>query len=125
VRVACGDWTRVLGDSVTWHNGTTGVFLDPPYNDGDADYAAGGRGVAADVAAWARDNGEDKRLRIALCGYEGDYYMPTSWRVYRWKARGGFSSQRTGTPNGNPHRERIWLSPHCMSPHVNGELFSL
>ena len=33
VRVACGDWTRVLGPSVTWRHGTTAVFLDPPYGD--------------------------------------------------------------------------------------------
>ena len=31
VRVACGDWKRVLGDSVTVKHGVTGVFLDPPY----------------------------------------------------------------------------------------------
>lgn len=30
-RVACGDWTRVLGGSVTVCDGVTGVFLDPPY----------------------------------------------------------------------------------------------
>jgi site-specific DNA-adenine methylase len=32
VRVACGEWDRVLGDSVTFKHGTTGVFLDPPYS---------------------------------------------------------------------------------------------
>ena len=114
VRVCCGDWTRCLGDSVTWRHGTTAVFLDPPYDDGAIDYAAGGRGVAADVAQWCRENGEDKRLRIALCGYEGDHEMPASWAVHAWKAHGGFGSQRSGDPNGNPHRERVWFSPGCL-----------
>lgn len=114
VRVACGDWSRVMGDSVTWRHGTTGIFLDPPYNDGEIDYSAGGRGVSAEVAAWCREHGDDHRLRIALCGFEGDHDLP-GWSVHRWKAHGGFSGQRRGDPNGNPHRERIWFSPGCLS----------
>ncbi len=123
VRVACGDWTRVLGDSVTWRHGTTGIFLDPPYDDGDITYAVDGRGIGADVAAWCRENGKDSRLRIALCGYDGDHDLP-GWTVHRWKAHGGFGSQRSGDPNGNPHRERIWFSPHCLSTHADGDLFA-
>ena len=114
VRVACGDWKRVLGDSCTWRHGTTGIFLDPPYDDGAIDYAVGGRGISADVRAWAIEHGDDTRLRIALCGYEGEHDMPSTWRVHAWKAAGGFSSQRSGDPNGNPHRERIWFSPGCL-----------
>ncbi len=124
VRVACGDWSRVMGDSVTWRHGTTGIFLDPPYDDGDIDYSAGGRGVAAEVAEWCRVNGDDARLRIALCGYEGDHAMPETWRVHAWKAHGGFSGQRSGDPNGNPHRERIWFSPHCLDKTNSGPLFA-
>jgi hypothetical protein len=44
VRVAVGDWQRVLTDSVTVRHGLTGVFLDPPYTKGAMDYAAGGVG---------------------------------------------------------------------------------
>lgn len=113
VRVACGDWMRVLGDSVTWHHGVTGVFLDPPYADGDVSYSAGGRGIGADVAQWARENGDRPQLRIALCGYEGEHDMPPSWRVIAWKAHGGYASQ-SDEPNENSKRERIWLSPHCL-----------
>jgi DNA adenine methylase len=123
VRVACGDWSRVLGDSVTWRHGTTGVFLDPPYDDGEIDYAAGGRGIAAHVATWCRENGQDKRLRIALCGYDGDHDLP-GWRVHVWKAHGGFSSQRSGDPNGNPHRERVWFSPGCLNGALADPLFA-
>mgnify|MGYP003600559401 CR=1 FL=1 len=37
VRVTCGDWQRVLKDSVTTRHGLTAVFLDPPYEKGDMD----------------------------------------------------------------------------------------
>jgi len=123
VRVACGDWSRVLGDSVTWRHGTTAIFLDPPYDDGAIDYAPGGRGVAADVAAWCRENGANPLLRIALCGYDGDHDLP-GWRVHAWKAKGGFGSQRTDKdkPNANARRERVWFSPACVD--VAGPLFA-
>ena len=113
VRVACGDWERVMGDSVTWRHGTTAIFLDPPYDDGAIDYSAGGRGISAEVAEWCREHGDDKRLRIALCGYEGDHAMPESWSVVAWKAHGGYGSQRESADNENATRERIWFSPGC------------
>ena len=32
VRICCGDWSRVVTESVTYkHLGITGIFLDPPY----------------------------------------------------------------------------------------------
>lgn len=112
VRVACGDWRRVLSGSVTTNQGTTAILLDPPYTDGAIDYATGSR-ISADVSAWAREHGDDKRLRIALCGYEGEHDLP-GWTVHAWKAAGGFSSQKKGGDNGNKHRERVWFSPHCL-----------
>jgi DNA adenine methylase len=114
VRVACGDWARVTGDSVTWRHGTTGVFLDPPYGEGDVDYAAdNGVTVWADVAAWAAANGTNPQLRIALCGYEGQP-APAEWTVRAWKAHGGYGSQGDGAARANARRERIWLSSHCL-----------
>ncbi|TAL28990.1 MAG: hypothetical protein EPN98_21345 [Phenylobacterium sp.] len=112
-----------MGDSVTWRHGTTGIFLDPPYDEGEIDYAAGGRGIASEVSAWCRENGADPRLRIALCGFEGDHDLP-GWRVHAWKAHGGYSSQRSGDPNGNPHRERIWFSPACLGGELSDPLFA-
>jgi len=112
VRVACGDWSRVCGDSVTWRHGVTAVLLDPPYDDGAVDYAAGGRGVAADVREWAIEAGARKDMRIALCGYEGDHDMP-GWAEHAWKANGGYASQGDGA-NENARRERVWFSPHCL-----------
>ncbi len=115
VRVSCGDWSRVLGDSVTWRHGMTAILLDPPYADGEMEYAAGSDGVAIACAAWARENGDNRQLRIALCGLEGEHDMP-GWSCVPWKARGGYGSQRADGSNDNRHRERIWFSPHCLNP---------
>jgi len=52
-------------------------------------------------------------LRIALCGYEGEHQMPDDWGRVKWKAPGGYSSQKK-KGNDNPYRERIWFSPHCL-----------
>ena len=120
VRVACGDWSRVLGDSVTWRHGVTGVLLDPPYDDGAVDYAAGGR-ISQEVSAWAREAGKRKDMRIALCGYDGDHEMP-GWSCHEWKAHGGYGSQRED--NENARRERIWFSPHCLAHERQTRLFA-
>jgi len=116
VRVACGSWERVLGDSVTWRHGLTGVLLDPPYAEGEQDYAAGGTGtsLSADVRAWAIEAGKHRLMRVALCGLEGEHDMPGDWECVPWKARGGYGSQRQEGENQNRKRERIWFSPHCL-----------
>ena len=119
VRVCCGDWSRVLGPSVTFKHGITGVFLDPPYSD-SADrqsdlYACDSLDVAHAVREWAIANGGNRDLRIALCGYEGEHQMPDSWQCVAWKARGGYSSQNAVT-NENPAKERIWFSQACLKP---------
>jgi len=116
VRVACGDWSRVCGDSVTWRHGLTGVFLDPPYAEGEQQYAAGGTGtkLSSEVREWAVDAGKRKDMRIVLAGLDGEHDMPSSWRCVPWKARGGYGSQREDGNNANRHRERLWLSPGCI-----------
>jgi site-specific DNA-adenine methylase len=125
VRVACGDWSRVCGDSVTWRHGLTGVLLDPPYAEGAQQYAAGGTGstLSADVRAWAIEAGKRADMRVVLCGLEGEHEMPASWRCVPWKARGGYGSQRTDGDNENRHRERLWLSPACLDPTKQPRLF--
>ena len=130
VRVCCGDWTRVLGPSVTIKHGVCGVFLDPPYDmrvvsspgsgrDGagpsDGLYSGGhDNDLSRAVRAWAIENGGNKLLRIALCGYEGEHDLPDDWECLHWKAHGGYGSQRGGAGNQNSARERIWFSPHCL-----------
>lgn len=117
VRVACGDWARVLGPSVLRAGGgISGVFLDPPYShalhDGDTYGAAD---IAHEVAAWAREHGTDPALRIALCGYEGEHDMP-GWTIVRWRTSGGYGNQGDGRGRENAKREVVWFSPHCLRP---------
>lgn len=115
VRVACGDWSRVCTDSVTWRHGITGVFADPPYAEGKQQYAAGGTGtnLSAEVRTWAIEAGKRRDMRIVFAGLEGEHDMPSTWRCVAWKARGGYGSQRADGDNVNRHRERLWMSPHC------------
>lgn len=119
VRVCCGDWERVLTPTCTSAIGVTGVLLDPPYAaeaDRAADlYGIEDYGVSHVVREWAIRNGDKPSLRIALCGYEGEHEMPSSWRCIPWKAQGGMGVQHKGTRgNENANRERIWFSPHCL-----------
>lgn len=114
VRVLCGDWSRAVKPVVTVGHGVTAVFLDPPYG---ADkiakglYARAGK-VTADVRAWCLEHGSDPSLRIALCGYEGEYDLP-GWTVAVGRATtgGGYGN---AAQNANHRRERIWFSPHCV-----------
>jgi site-specific DNA-adenine methylase len=115
VTIMCGDWSRVTGDVPTVCSGLTGMFLDPPYIDGcNTDvYDEHNKDVRADVRAYALVNGD--RMRIALCCYEGEHEMPTTWECYRWKAKGGYASQ--GSKNTeNCKRETIYFSPMCLNP---------
>ena len=116
VRVAVGDWQRVLTDSVTVRHGLTGVFLDPPYTKGAMDYAAGGVGgeLADKVRAWCAKNGNDKRLRIVLCGHAGEHdaLLQDGWHTRAWTARKGYA--RTDEAVENSASETLWCSPHCV-----------
>lgn len=121
VRVACGDWSRVVSGAITGASNKArnmgmspcAIFLDPPYIGEESVYAEG-VGVAAAVHKWAIENGDDPNLRIALCGYAGDFEMPPSWREHAWKAQGGYANRNGAEANENARRERIWFSPHCL-----------
>lgn len=114
VRVACGNWDRILGESVTVKHGITGVLLDPPYATANGMEYATDTDVAHEVAEWAFANGDNPDLRIALCGYAGEHAAPTGWTVTHWKARKGYQKAAAdGTHSG--HDERIWFSPHCLT----------
>jgi hypothetical protein len=130
VRVCCGDWTRVLGDTPLGLTSNispgfkTAVFLDAPYDHDVRDpylYAQDSRTVSAAVREWALAHGDDPRLRIALCGYEEEHTMPDTWECVPWKAASGYGN-RTG--NDNSAKERIWFSPHCLKPERDRELFT-
>ena len=116
--VMCGDWSRVLTPAVLSRDGVTGVFLDPPYSLDERDpglYAHDSDGVADLAHEWAIAHGNDPKLRIALCGYEGEHEMPDSWECLAWKAHGGMGNQNTaGRGSANSRRERVWFSPACQ-----------
>lgn len=124
VRVASGDWRRVVASESTLYPAgrgsdtyRTGVYLDPPYSEGAQQYAAGGTGtgLSADVRAWCVEHDADPRLRIVLSGYAGEHdaLEARGWRVVEWKTQGGYAG---GGPNQK--RERLWLSPHCVGARV-------
>jgi len=118
VRVCCGDWKRVTGPSVTTEHGLTGMFLDPPYRPVGRTaglYTSDGTDCLNDeVEAFCRERGDDPRMRIVLCGYEGEYDLP-GWRVEAWKAHGGYGARGNGMGKENAKRERLWISPHCLT----------
>ena len=119
VRVCCGDWKRVMGESVTVQHGITAVFLDPPYGAEDraALYRAESFTVAREVTEWCLENGGNPMLRIAICGYEGETHHAledAGWDVLAWKAGGGYGSQGGKQGRANAERERIWFSPACL-----------
>lgn len=125
VRVCCGDWTRVLGPSATVHIGVTGVFLDPPYLADFRDpslYGTESADVAHAVREWAIEHGNNPKMRIALCGYEGEHQMPKDWQCVAWKASGGYAAAAGNTENSA--KERIWFSPACERARAQRSLFA-
>lgn len=119
-RVTCGDWGRVVKDSVTTRHGITAVFLDPPYTRGAMDYTAKGTGgaLAEEVRAWCAASGDNKQLRIVLCGHAGEHdeLLPHHWTTRTWTARKGYAL--TDEAVANSASETVWCSPHCQ-PEIN------
>jgi hypothetical protein len=94
--------------------GITAVLLDPPYDTGrrSADlYSVDVAGLADQVREWAIANGDNPRLRIALCGLEAEHEMPEGWEAVGWKTGGGYGNQDGG--DGANRQETVWFSPHC------------
>jgi len=128
VRVCCGDFRRVVTHSALCDRlvgGRVGIVYDPPYSlvSGGMARTAGLYGeqdsteVAAACAEEARRQAvEHPTWRIVLCGYEGEHVMPSDWREVAWDPSAGkWGSGGYGRGNGNPQRERLWLSPACLS----------
>ena len=116
VRVTCGDWSRVCKDSVTTRHGLTALFLDPPYAKGTMDYGAGGMGlgIAENVRAWCKANGQNEKLRIVLCGHAGEHdeLLDHGWHIRKWAARKGYAL--SDEAKANTAGETLWCSPHCV-----------
>lgn len=110
VRIACGSWARILGTSVTTHQGLTGIFLDPPY-DGTEDVYSESAPVSAQVREWCAANGDNPMMRIVLAGRadEHDDLLSPGWSKHVWGGARGYS--KTTDRKG----EALWLSPNCQS----------
>lgn len=139
VRVCCGHWNRVCDSYTTLTRlGTTGVFLDPPYRKTLADGSANRAGhlyandkiqdvgnLCDEVEAWCLKWGQDKEIRIVLCGLEGEYPAldAAGWEKVPWKSNGGYGNNAEGG-NENSARERLWLNKACLPiKDEQGQLF--
>ena len=125
VRVACGDWRRVLTESVTTRHGMTAIFLDPPYTKGSMDYAikSTGGAVSNNVREWCVANGGNKIMRIVLCGHAGEHdgLLELGWHTRSWISGAGYAT--TDAAKENRLSETLWCSPHCMPERAIQEAF--
>ena len=133
VRILNGSWERATTSGVLQYlpvrqGGHCGVFLDPPYSDEVRQgglYAVDSGTVADDVRAWCEANGDNPRYRIVLAGYDTEHTAleARGWRAVEWFRdgflKGGMGNLGKGTQQ---HRERLWLSPHCLGAKVTPQM---
>ena len=109
IQVFWNDFEVVAAKAKQPEFGVVGILLDPPYprHLRDFDYDTDAADVWQRAARWAVANGDNPKLRIAVCGYndaESDALFPHSWTRFVWR-RSGIGQ--------NKDRECIWFSPHC------------
>jgi site-specific DNA-adenine methylase len=88
---------------------TAGILLDPPYPSHlrEIEYDKDGETIWYRAARWAVANGDNPKLRIAVCGYNdanSDALFPPSWSRFVWRRFG---------LGRNKDKECVWFSPHC------------
>lgn len=121
VRVACGDWTRVLTPTVvnarSGGDGAAAVFLDPPYATGANLYDAldtRAATISHEVREWCKT--APPELRICLAGYNTDH---DELLAYGWtKVTGRAGGTGYGTGVAVDARERLWFSPACLEENT-------
>ena len=108
VTIDYGDWQKSARSarSQSQHSDCA-ILLDPPYGYKTLRqknlYVHDSPDVSDSVRRWALAVATTRpRLRIALCGLDGEHRMPSDWEELPWKSRLG---------EGN---ERIWFSPNCQ-----------
>lgn len=57
-----------------------------------------------DTKETAKAHGNNARLRIAFCGYEGEHEFPDSWTCHAWKTKGGYGAGRPPAWQRQPAR---------------------
>ena len=126
VRITCGSWERVVKPSVTRSgsqgDGSRAVFLDPPYSTSGNLYAHVDTEVSHAVREWCLTK-SDPSMRIVLCGYDNEHaeLEGVGWSVMAGRSGGG-AGYSVRSDNGR--RERLWLSPACLSMNEQGDLFA-
>jgi len=144
VRTCYGHWSRICDSNSTLTRlGRTGVFIDAPYptihgvtgeksrddhlytGDKDQDLLA----LRDEIMSWCIKWGNNPKISIAVCGYEGDGYeslLDRGWFETIWHASGGYANQRRAgkKKSANAKRERIWWSPACKRITSDKNLFS-
>jgi len=143
VRIINGDWTGAVNGGwervctggaaltlpVRQGKGPVGFFMDPPYAVDDRDSLYGAQEsftVAKDVRQWCLKHGDDNRYRIVYAGFtgEGEELLAAGWREVEWfrvghlKGGMGNTAKRDEDDDGpahQQHRERLWVSPHCLT----------
>lgn len=122
VKIVCGDWTRVCGGNWQDGNKPVGMFFDPPYATSYRNnniYHHESLTVGKDVEAWCLERGKNQNYRIVVCGYEDEYssLVDDGWQVHTWKTTGGYAN-RASKGSENRFRERLFISPHCVSKNL-------
>jgi len=71
-----------------------------------------------DVQEWCAAHGNDKKLRIVLCGHAGEHdaLLSKGWTTRKWVARKGYAITEEAIENSAS--ETVWVSPNCM-PEIN------
>lgn len=120
VRVASGDWTRVVKSGVlttrAGGDGTTAVFLDPPYSTSHDLYDTHDKEaatVADDVREWCKTAPPD--VRICLAGYDTDH---DELLEYGWTKVTGLAGSSGYGKVAVDSRERLWFSPSCLEENT-------
>ena len=66
------------------------------------------------MCKFAIENGENEKLRIAVCGYDDGIVFPDNWQKFAWKSNGGLANLGDNQGRINSNKETIWFSPHCL-----------
>ena len=126
VRITCGSWERVVTPAALHYlspgDGSRAIFLDPPYFTSGDVYQHGDTEISDAVREWCLTKA-DPSMRIVLCGYDREHeeLEKAGWRVMAGKSGSGSGYSRR---KDNGRRERLWLSPACLSMELQGDLFA-